>query len=414
MAALYKIDLEFVRRVDPADITVNGKGRVYTVEIPEDEDFLAWDKPASQQSPKVQAALRALGVTWAEATYPTLEEATGELERRIKHNASVAQGWGTIGTDMGDLLAEGLALARAGNEGAFRAWYDVQKNQMGHTDLDPRGSAIYTALSYGHSREVTIQSSVGPYSGMQPSAQAASEALAALGVAGIRYLDGNSRTAGEGSSNYVVFDDRLVDITEFFQSSRPTNLEQLEADGYDLTRQYYHQTAAAAVEAITTEGFDLTKARARLSDEQVPDGVFLKPDQKNIGVGATGLPGDEVAQVPVFLRIGKTWKFADRAALERNLSQDPEYAELVAEARAYDKAQSVEFDRIWNEMRELDKTDGGREHKAHKLEVGLDAFMDEWKEGNVERATVAPRARDGAPESGRRRNSHSREGSRRL
>ena len=36
--------------------------------------------------------------------------------------------------------------------------------------------------------------------------------LRAHGVAGIRYLDGNSAMAGEGSSNYVVFDDSLVKI----------------------------------------------------------------------------------------------------------------------------------------------------------------------------------------------------------
>ena len=38
------------------------------------------------------------------------------------------------------------------------------------------------------------------------------EALREAGIPGIRYLDAGSRDAGEGSRNYVVFDDNLLDI----------------------------------------------------------------------------------------------------------------------------------------------------------------------------------------------------------
>lgn len=41
---------------------------------------------------------------------------------------------------------------------------------------------------------------------------AMTDELRQRGVSGIRYLDGNSRGAGEGSSNYVVFNDELVKI----------------------------------------------------------------------------------------------------------------------------------------------------------------------------------------------------------
>lgn len=40
----------------------------------------------------------------------------------------------------------------------------------------------------------------------------ASEALRKAGIPGIKYLDQGSRGAGEGSRNYVVFDDKLIDI----------------------------------------------------------------------------------------------------------------------------------------------------------------------------------------------------------
>jgi hypothetical protein len=37
-------------------------------------------------------------------------------------------------------------------------------------------------------------------------------ALKEKGIPGIRYLDAGSRGAGDGSRNYVVFDDSLIDI----------------------------------------------------------------------------------------------------------------------------------------------------------------------------------------------------------
>ena len=47
---------------------------------------------------------------------------------------------------------------------------------------------------------------------MQPAEQA--EWLRQAGIPGIRYLDGGSRGAGQGTSNYVVFDDSLLKILE--------------------------------------------------------------------------------------------------------------------------------------------------------------------------------------------------------
>jgi hypothetical protein len=45
-----------------------------------------------------------------------------------------------------------------------------------------------------------------------PEWQAASETLRDAGIPGIKYLDQGSRGAGAGTSNYVVFNDQLIDI----------------------------------------------------------------------------------------------------------------------------------------------------------------------------------------------------------
>lgn len=65
------------------------------------------------------------------------------------------------------------------------------------------------------------------------SAAATSEMLREAGIPGIKYLDQGSRTAGEGSRNYVVFDDKLIDILR----------------KYGLAALMGSQTAAAAIQA---------------------------------------------------------------------------------------------------------------------------------------------------------------------
>ena len=40
----------------------------------------------------------------------------------------------------------------------------------------------------------------------------AAELLREAGYPGLKYLDGGSRAAGDGTSNYVVFDDALIEI----------------------------------------------------------------------------------------------------------------------------------------------------------------------------------------------------------
>lgn len=198
-------------------------GRTYTVEIPEDEDFLSWDKPLAEQSPKVQAALTSLGFDLSPVRYPTFAEARAKINAALI--APDTGGWQRVVTTSRELLLEGLHYATTENTPAFRAWWAQHGGQVtGWGDIETApmtGEDAYRALAERHAETVTINSSVGPYSGTRANTEAASKALNALGVAGIRYLDGSSRAAGEGTSNYVVFDEKLVAITEFDQPLAP-------------------------------------------------------------------------------------------------------------------------------------------------------------------------------------------------
>jgi hypothetical protein len=85
----------------------------------------------------------------------------------------------------------------------------------------------FSARTYNNpdSMRSLLRSLVAKRTGFEPAMDelgaSASSVLREAGIPGIRYLDGMSRSAGEGSSNYVVFDDELIDILRKY-SNAPT------------------------------------------------------------------------------------------------------------------------------------------------------------------------------------------------
>ena len=122
-------------------------GQLYAAEIPEDDDLLDWDKPLDAQPAKVRRALL---------------ELAGSLPADGRAAFRQAMARRATGQDVYAFLAQRAAGADASAEGA-------QKGQ-----------------------------------------RAASELLLEHGIPGLRYLDGDSRNAGEGSHNYVIWDEGLL------------------------------------------------------------------------------------------------------------------------------------------------------------------------------------------------------------
>lgn len=131
-------------------------GSMYEVNIKANpDDFLDWDKPISEQGARVQAVYE---------KYKSSK--IGQIaDKSNRGDISAGSGqWGQpTGKELHDLLSEGLI-----NYGKPRPYLDVR-------------------------RETT-------------------ERLNKSGIPGIKYLDQGSRASGEGSRNYVVFDDKLIDI----------------------------------------------------------------------------------------------------------------------------------------------------------------------------------------------------------
>jgi len=129
-------------------------GKMYQVNINADpSSFLDWDKPLAEQHPDVQKAFD-----------PLLPQLFGASEHaEWEHN--------------------------------------LRASRFGHADAyNPSVGEIL-----GHHEQFT-----------QNGPQAVSQQLSGAGIPGIRYLDQGSRTAGEGSHNYVVFpgNEHLIEIVK--------------------------------------------------------------------------------------------------------------------------------------------------------------------------------------------------------
>ena len=77
---------------------------------------------------------------------------------------------------------------------------------------DTRGSDVYKA-TYRQLRKDGL--------GHKEAQKAVSDAMREYDIKGLTYLDGNSRAVGDGTSNYVIFDDSLINIAERGNATAP-------------------------------------------------------------------------------------------------------------------------------------------------------------------------------------------------
>lgn len=155
-------------------------GNLYRVHLDVDPDtLLDWDKPLSEQ-PSVLSALQSYVDRKAaeKGGNVLLTDGFTQSIAEILKVPEEVKGWDLKST-LGDMVASG----------------DIQKNQ-----------------------------------------QEATRVLYEAGIPGIRYLDGNSRGAGEGSYNYVMFDDKPVNIQER-GAADPLALIGTAAAGFVAARQ---------------------------------------------------------------------------------------------------------------------------------------------------------------------------------
>lgn len=154
------------------------QGQLYQVQIPEDDVMLHWDKPLTEQPGKVQEALSRFG---------------------IKADKKAI-------SDYDDALLS--ALTEDGSA------------DLPNQPRNPTGEDIYNMIARNHMRPEPAPSwtsvSVDTESSNWSGHKGASLALNESGILGIKYLDGSSRGKGDGSFNYVIFDDASIQVLETF------------------------------------------------------------------------------------------------------------------------------------------------------------------------------------------------------
>jgi len=245
--------LEFLKAIEDGsykNAKLETTGQLYSAEVPDDNELLDWDKPLSEQPEGVRKALTDAGVLQDIST-----------DARI---ASYAK-------------ARGMTLDQARD---FLAEHPETLRRMKAADGDPTGHEIYNALAKAKGG----------------SAQNASEYLNSNGIPGLRYLDGNSRTAGDGTRNYVIWDESRLNNDIQAHYSRAADLTARSADAASIAPK-----VQGIVDAVTSRWKNAPEVVVvkDMGDPKVPKKV-RDEDAAQRSQGATGSPEG-------FFHDGKVW-----------------------------------------------------------------------------------------------------------
>ena len=149
----------------------------------------------------------------------------------------------------------------------------------------------------------------------------------------------------------------------------------VDAQGQPLV--VFHQTTKKAeADIFAGPGFstDAAKARARLNDEQVPNGIFFKPTPADIQVGSPN--ATENTQIPVFLSLKNPLTVENREALAYwIMSRNHEYFKKNQARKKIDAEFEAQFDRIWKLP---DATEGVPARRDVEKSAALDRVLAEW------------------------------------
>lgn len=170
---LHAVKDNYDRAVEAAKPT----GKMYQVAIKAPpEHFLDWDKPLSEQHPKVQQAF---------------------------HNPASAAAY-HFGYDAADFAALPAERQKKLISETPQSAHDEILKMKGATAWEQTGR---DAMLGGN-----VPSPTGGKYDSKVAAELAAKQLREAGIPGIKYLDQGSRGKGDGTRNFVVFDDKLIDI----------------------------------------------------------------------------------------------------------------------------------------------------------------------------------------------------------
>ena len=226
-----------------------GKGHMYEVRINADpEHFLDWDKRLDQQSPEV---LRKFGVNPSDMEAAWRQKLSAQ--DAIREKFPPADVFKLSDDELMKELMSPPNVDAATNQ-LYKARDEADSALMGFTkDWASRPDAP--------AREII--------KGGDPVAN--TNRLREAGIPGIKYLDQGSRAAGDGSRNYVVFDDKIIDIAKKYGIGLPAAAalyQTMNPDGGQAQAAETTAPAAAPTNASQANGWNVGPSVA-----QQPTGV---------------------------------------------------------------------------------------------------------------------------------------------
>lgn len=204
-------------------------GNLYRVELDaEPHELLKWDQSIYDQPAEVREALRRGGIRLPNGMALPSESAldyyrSKDLTDRARLAAEILP---LLEDYQADYMREGLLPEE---------WDAINAASQGRGDMpeltrasalriekvferyfthgDPTGKDIYQALAREHAITAGEKFPEWMRGSRSPDPQAATRRLLEHGIKGIRYFDGGSRADGQGTENFVIFDDKLINIT---------------------------------------------------------------------------------------------------------------------------------------------------------------------------------------------------------
>ncbi|MDR2875967.1 MAG: hypothetical protein LBV44_08595 [Methylobacillus sp.] len=278
-----KDGLEYLETL-PKEAFTETHGQLYSADIPEDHELLDYDKPLSEQPDMVQ---------------------------KIVSNA-VEQGHDVVIGVLGKLGA----VTRNEDTGSI----EVAK------DGDRTGGDFYSALS----------NELG-------SPKAASEYLNSIGIPGLRYFDGSSRAVGEGTHNYVIWDESRLnkDIQTYYQGARgsfsPERLLISLLNGADFSTVNHEFGHFALTADIDIAGRILAKGEITSGEQQLLDDVS----------GVLRKLGNLQGDIGEQLNQWYSMSFEEQEAIQENFTENLENYLINGEAPSLELAPYFQKIRAW-------------------------------------------------------------------
>lgn len=162
---------------------------------------------------------------------------------------------------------------------------------------EARGSDLYEAISKSMRKPPFDTAS------RNPGNVESSNYLNKLGIKGIKYLDGSSRTSGKGTRNFVVFDEdivKIIDGADNLPMDEASRMVRAKEQGFYTDMPLYHGTNKDFEAFNLFEGADETRSVSRSPVGKL--GVSLATDPKLADEFASRAGGEGMNVIPALHR----------------------------------------------------------------------------------------------------------------